>query len=48
VGAAEAEAVVDLLEHRQQMVDLLGGVGRGQLGPGPAARRGTGEGARVT
>lgn len=29
VGAAEAEAVVDLLQHRQQQ--LLGGVGRGDL-----------------
>src|SRR5215218_32515 len=31
VGAAEAEPVVDLLEDGQQVVDLVGGVGRGQL-----------------
>ena len=31
VGAAEAEAVVDLLQHRQQQLQLLGGVGRGDL-----------------
>ena len=35
MGAAEAEAVVDLLEHGQEMVDLLGGVGRGELDPEP-------------
>lgn len=33
VGAAEAEAVVDLLEHGQQVVDLLHGVGGGELDP---------------
>jgi len=33
VGAAEAEAVVDLLQHGQQVVDLLGGVDRGQVDP---------------
>jgi hypothetical protein len=31
VRAAEPEPVVDLLEDVQQMVDLLGGVGGGQL-----------------
>jgi hypothetical protein len=33
VGAADAEAAVDLLEHVQQVVDLLEGVGRGELDP---------------
>src|SRR5918993_5660356 len=31
VGAAEAVAVVDLLEDEEEVVDLLGGVGGGQL-----------------
>jgi hypothetical protein len=35
VGAAEAEAVVDLLEDDQQVVELVAGVGRGELDPEP-------------
>jgi hypothetical protein len=33
VGAAEAEAVVELLEDDQEVVELAGGVGRGELEP---------------
>jgi hypothetical protein len=41
MGVAKAEAVIDLPEDVQQVVDLLGGVGRVSWMRKPASLRGT-------